>query len=91
MKLGMPSPRRPKPCPATSPKWLTRDAANTPIATPTRPPSSVARMASSIVTGNASAIRLRTGWPLVTETPKLPVSTLPSHEKNCLNNGWSSP
>jgi hypothetical protein len=54
----------------------------TPMATPTTLPIRVERIANSIVTGNALAMRVETGRPLVTETPKFPEKTLPSHEKN---------
>ena len=90
-KLGMPRPSSPNVCPATSRAPLGRDAAVTPMATPTIEPINVARMASSIVTGSAALIWSATGRPLVTEIPKLPVKTLRSHDQNCPMSGWSNP
>ena len=59
----------------------------TPIAVPKIDDS----RASSIVTGSADKISSETGFPLVTDTPKLPVSTLPSQDRNCTGSGWSRP
>jgi hypothetical protein len=54
-------------------------------------PRSVASSASSSVTGSADAVIDATDDPELTETPRLPVRTLPIQERYWVSGGSSMP
>ena len=68
-----------------------RTAAVTPRTMPTTALSSVPNSASAAVTGSRLAMSGPIGRPSISETPRLPCSTCPTHAKYCWSHGSYQP
>ena len=90
-KLGTDSPSRPTPWPTVSRTEFGREAPSSPSRIPARVPRNVDSSASSTVTGSAFAVIDATETRVLSAIPRLPVSTLPIHEKYCAMSDWSIP
>jgi hypothetical protein len=90
-KVGIEKPETAKTITPRSSQDPFRQAASTPIGTPTPTLISIANSVSQIVVAARCPMRVATGRPEKIEVPRSPRTMRDSQRPTCVWNGWSSP